>query len=318
MSAIQAALAAATDINPSKRSNETVTDQAYLKRLALGVQDLPDDEWNKLGQEAQDWFNQAADAIEKKTDIPAFPDLVKAEPAARRRGSSAAAEVKPMTSADAKKGMKVVVTTKRGKEYTGEVVEADDQGLVLEVDGKEIDLDHDKIDKISMAGRAAGAADPEPEAMEPEVGDTVEVVTKRGKKIMGNIVELTDADMVLKDAAGEPHDLSKDRLESVVVKVKNAKASGSTSRTSGKAESTSNTPKADAEPAGRASAKANGGVSVTTRIRELIAENLDAKKEDISAALKKEGLEFKQATLDLTFGDMHKIVGILRDRKLLK
>lgn len=315
MSAIQAALAAATDINPSKRSNETVTDQAYLKRLALGVQDLPDDEWNKLGQEAQDWFNQAADAIEKKTDIPAFPDLVKAEPAARRRGSSASAEVKPMTSADAKKGMKVVITTKRGKEYTGEVVEADDQGLVLEVDGKDVELDHDKIDKISLVG---AGSDAEPEPMEPEVGDTVEVVTKRGKKIMGNIVELTDEDMVLKDAAGEPHELSKDRLESVVVKVKNAKASGSTSRAGGKAESTSNTPKADAEPAGRASAKANGGVSVTTRIRELIAENLDAKKEDISAALKKGGLEFKQATLDLTFGDMHKIVGILRDRKLLK
>ena len=317
MSAIQAALAAATDISPSKRSNETITDQAYLKRLALGVQDLPDADWNKLSQEAQDWFNAAADAIEKKTDVPEFPDLVKAEPTTRRRGSAAAAETKPMTSADAKKGMKVTVVTKRGKEYTGEVVEADDQGLVLEVDGKDVELDHDKIDKISMAGGAAAAAE-EPEVSEPEVSDTVEVVTKRGKKIMGNIVELTDEDMVLKDAAGEVHELAKDRLESVVVKVKNAKASGSTSRTSSKTESASSTPKADAEPAGRASAKANGGVSVTTRIRELIAENLDAKKEDISAALKKEGLEFKQATLDLTFGDMHKIVGILRDRKLLK
>ena len=313
MSAIQAALAAATDIEPSKRGNETITDQAYLKRLALGVQDLPDADWNKLSQDAQDWFNAAADAIEKKTDIPAFPDLVKAEPSARRRGSSAA-EVKPMASTDAKKGMKVTVVTKRGKEYTGEVVEADDQGLVLEVDGKDVELDHDKIDKISVAGAAPPAE--EPEVSEPEVGDTVEVVTKRGKKIMGNITELTDEDMVLKDAAGEVHELAKDRLESVVVKVKNAKAGGG--RGGAKAESASSTPKADAEPAGRASAKANGGVSVTTRIRELIAENLDAKKEDVSAALKKEGLEFKQATLDLTFGDMHKIVGILRDRKLLK
>ena len=49
-----------------------------------------------------------------------------------------------------------------------------------------------------------------------------------------------------------------------------------------------------------------------------MAERLDAKKDDIAAILKKEGLEFKQATLDLTFSDMHKIVGILREKKMLK
>ena len=316
MSEIQKALAEATDIQPSKRNNETITDQGYLKRLALGVGELSDDDWNKLDIKAQDWFNSAADAIEKKQDLPPFPDMEPAPAASRRRGSGSAAAEKPYTSKDAKKGDEVVVVNKRGKEYAGQVVEADDQGIVLDVDGKDVELDHDKIESIKLSsggsGGGEGAADPEV----PEVGDTVEVLTKRGKKIVANITEISDKDIVLTDSAGEIHEFDRDRLESIVVKVKNA-GKGSAS---GKAGTKPEAAKKD-EPAAkstRTTAAANGGVSITTRIRELVADRLDAKKDDIAAILKKEGLEFKQATLDLTFSDMHKIVGILREKKLLK
>ena len=313
MSEIQKALAAATDIEPSKRNNETITDQGYLKRLALGVGELSDDEWNKLDVKAQDWFNSAADAIEKKQDLPPFPDMEPAPSTSRRRGGGTAEAEKPYTSKDAKKGDKVEVVTKRGKEYTGEVVEADDAGLVLDVDGKDVELDHDKIESIKKAGGGSSAAD---EQAEPEVGDTVTVVTKRGKTITANITEMGDKDIVLTDAAGEIHEFDRDRLESITVKVKNAGKGGKTAAKSDDKP----TGKKD-EPAAkstRTTAAANGGVSITTRIRELVAERLDAKKDDIAAILKKEGLEFKQATLDLTFSDMHKIVGILREKKMLK
>jgi len=311
MSAIQKKLAEATEVEPSKRQNETITNQEYMKRLALGVQSLPDDEWNKLDKECQDWFNKAADAIESKTDIPDFPDM---EPAAgattgRRRGSAAAET--PFTSKDAKKGDTVTVVTKRGKEYTGKVTEADDQGIILD---DTTELDHDKIDTIKLAGGANKVEEP----AEPEVSDTVTVVTKRGKTITANITELTDTDIVLVDAAGEIHEFGRDRLESIVVKVKNAgKQVAATTRTASKSEPAASTPKSDEKPK-RATAAANGGVSITTRIRELIADKLDAKKEDIAVILKKESLEFKQATLDLTFSDMHKIIGILREKKIIK
>lgn len=323
MSKIQQTLADATEIEPSKRANETITDQAYLMRLALGVQKLPDDAWNALSTECQDWFNKAADAIEAKREIPAFPDLPQAEPTptTRRRGATAepVKEV-PFTSKDAKKGDMVVAVNKRGRTVEGKVVEADDQGLVIEgADGQDIELDHDKIESIKrMGGTAAAVVEPDV----AEVGDTVQVTTKRGKVVMGNIKELTDKDVVLVDAAGEIHEFDLDRLDGgITVKVK-AAGGGRGFTAEAKAEVKSNgatraAPTQDTKSP-RTSTSANGGVSVTGRIRELIADDLTATKEAISAQMKKEGLEFKPATLDLTYGDMHKIISILRDRKVIR
>lgn len=315
MSNIQKKLADATEIEPSKRANETITDQAYLMRLALGVQKLGDDDWNKLDSAAQDWFNKAADAIEAKRDIPAFPDMPQAEAqATRRRGAAAEPAATPFTSKDAKKGDTVVVTTKRGRTIQGRVVQADAQGLVLEDDeGRDVELDHDKIEVITLAGGNA-AAPVVPDVA--EVGDTVQVTTKRGKVVMGNIKELTDKDIVLVDAAGEIHEFDLDRLDGgITVKVKAAAGGRAPAKTEPAAKTT---PVAEAAKPPRASTAANGGVSVTGRIRELIADDLTSTKEAISAQMKKEGLEFKQATLDLTYGDMHKIIGVLRDRKVIK
>lgn len=321
MSKIQTTLATATDVEPSKRANEAITDQSYLKRLALGVQALADAEWNKLDTAAQDWFNKAADAIEAKKDIPSFPDMAAGTPpdTGRRRGSREEAPAAAYTSAESKKGDKVAVSTKRGKNYEGVVLEADKQGLVLDVDGKDVEIDHDKIDSITLAGEKHDGPAAAPDTVTiAEVSDTVEVTTKRGKKILGNITELTDTDVVIVDVGGEIHELALDRLDGgITVKVKNAgkAAAGEPARGRRSGE-------ADAKPAevkqARTTAAVNGGISITTRIRELVADRLESKKEDIAAILKKEGLEFKQATLDLTFSDMHKIIGILRDKKIIK
>lgn len=315
MSAIQKELAQATDVEPSKRKNETIESPDYMKRLAAAVADMPEKDWDKLSSEAKDWYNSVADALEAKKDIPAFPDLPKAEASTRRRsGSGETAEAKPYK---AKKGDVVDVVTKRGRDYTGKIVELDDDGMVLDVDGKDVELDHDKIEKISLADAAVreAAGDPGDDGpAEPEVGDTVEVVTKRDKVVVGNITEMTDTDMVVKDSTGEIHEFDKDRLKSVKVKVKNAGK--------GEAKSTSREKADDKGDKGDEKKKitkaANGGVSATQRMRELICADLDAKKDAIAAALKKENLEFKQATLDLIYADSHKLIGILRENKRLK
>lgn len=321
MSNIQKMLAYATEIEPSKRANETITDQAYLMRLALGVQKLSNEDWDKLDSAAKDWFNKAADSIESKSDIHAFPDIPQAEePSTRRRGAAAEPGAAPFTSKDAKKGDAVVVTTKRGRTIEGKVVEADDQGLVLEDgEGKDVELDHDKIESIKLAGGKAAADPVVPDVA--QVGDTVQVTTKRGKVVMGNIKELTDKDIVLVDVAGEIHEFDLDRLDGgITVKAKAPAGGRGRGASEAKAEVKSNGATSAADPAKtpRASTAANGGVSVTGRIRELIADDLTSTKEAISAQMKKDGLEFKQATLDLTYGDMHKIIGVLRDRKVIK
>ena len=71
-------------------------------------------------------------------------------------------------------------------------------------------------------------------------------------------------------------------------------------------------------PAPRASAKANGGVSVTTRIRELIAGDLTMSKGEVGKQLRTEGLEFRDNTLDLTYAETHKVVTAMRDAGQLK
>ena len=133
---------------------------------------------------------------------------------------------------------------------------------------------------------------------------------------MGNVKVLDGDDLVLVDSSGEEHELSKAKLKSVVVKVK-AVAGGRASSSAAKETPKAETKAADDKPK-RVTASSNGGVSATQRMRELICGDLSAKKEDIAALLKKESLEFKQATLDLIYSDSHKLIGILRDLKKLK
>lgn len=310
MSSIQQILAKATEVEPSKRREETITSQDYMKRLAVAVGELSDEDWAKLPVEAQDWYNSAADAIDAKKDIPEYPDLQKAETSTRRRGTAPAAKAEPYKPA---KGDLVNLTTKRGKTYTGVTI-ADIDGDTLILDN-EAEIDLDKIDTIELVGGTKAPARAE-EPLEPEVSDTVEVVTSRGKTIVGNILEMDGDDLVIKDSTGEEHELSKDKLKSIVVKVKNA------GKSAGKAE-TKTEAKGKADDKGgdekrKITRTTNGGVSATQRMRELICADLEAKKDAISAALKKEGLEFKDNTLDLVYADSHKLIAILRDLKKIK
>ena len=308
-SKIQEALALATEVEPSKRKNETITAQDYLKRLAVAVGELSDEDWAKIPVDAQDWYNLAADAISAKKDVPEFPDMPKAETSNRRRGAAAPAPAPPPWGPA--KNDKVEVVTKRGRTYVGQILEIDADGLVLDVEGKDVELDRDKIDSLKLDAPITGLvttarSEPEPPA-DPEVGDTVQVVTKRGKTIMGNVKELTDDDIVLEDATGEFHELSKDKLTSIVVKSRGAAGAGVAST---KATATSSAD--ENKDKKKITAAMNGGVSVTVRMRELICAHMDDTKDAVAARLQKENLDFKKATLDLTYADTHKVIGILR------
>jgi hypothetical protein len=49
--------------------------QDYFKRLAVAAGKLDNDDWDKLSQKAQDWVNDASEAINKKKKIVRFPDM---------------------------------------------------------------------------------------------------------------------------------------------------------------------------------------------------------------------------------------------------
>lgn len=306
MSKIQEALAAATECEPSKRKNEAADGQDYMKRLTLQVAELSDADWNKLPIPAQDWYNKAADALKLGSEIPAYGDDEAAAPT--RRGAA-----KPWAPAV---GVTVAIVTKRGKNMVGKITELDDEGLVLD-DGTE--LNHSSIANIGPADGVGAASQgvKEPELpTDPEVGFTVTVVTARGKEITGVVEVLEDDDLVVKDGHGESHELTKSKLKSLVVK-----STGDAKSAAGKSEpAAKTTPKADAKPDDKKkiTAKDNGGVSATQRMRELICADMTMAKPAIGELLKKENLEFKQATLDLIYSDSHKLIGILRDLKKIK
>jgi len=297
----------------------------FLREMVVNVGALPDDEWEGLSTEAQDWFNGAADTenanaaavktnrAAKPKDIPDFPDAVaEQEPEAKttRRRGSATQEVKSAVAV----GSNVKVVTKRGKEYLGRVVELDADVMVLEVDGAEVELDRARLETTEVFHGDAKPGKQDQPADEPagdplKVGTAVVLETKRGAEVAGKIVEVDDEVIVL-DVAGDEKEYRRDRVESVKV----ASSSGTPQVSSRRGAPAP----AEKEPDPKSKRVVNEGVSIGQRIKELIADDLSATEEDIGKKLKAEKMEFKENTLSLNFKDAHKFVEILRKKKMLK
>ncbi len=312
MSKIQKELCEAAEITELKKDGDR---QGFLTRLSLTMDQLPDSQWEKLSKEAQNWVNEAADAVNAKKDLPDFPDVEKEEAPATGRRRVAAEDKKTPYAPKVKDDVKV--TTKRGKVITGKIVEMDKEILVLKnTSGDEEELSRDRIESIEPLASAEPAKEEGPR--DPKVGDTVTLTTKRGKVVTGDVVEIDDKQVVLK-VNGEEEEFDQDRVESIKIEGgRKAESAGSSRRSADKAE-----PKADAkddkkEDDGKRTRASNGTVSVGTRIRELIIDDLDAKVDEIGKILKKEGLEFRDNTLSLNYTEMHKTLDLLRKKGLLK
>lgn len=304
-SKIQKELAEATDINPKRGEDH----QEYLARLVKGVAALSDKEWDGLSQKAQDWYNDAADAKNAKAKtLPDFPDAEKAEEEA---------PAKP------KVGVVAKITTKRGKSSTGTIVEIDDDVVVIKHgDGSEEEFDRSRVESIEVAGGGAKADADDGEDADPiKVGVEVTVVTKRGKEVTGKIVEIDDEVVVL-DVDGKDEEFDRSRVEAI----KPVKAAKPAAKGKAKDEAEEEAPKtrrgaAKGDDAGDEKPKRSSnaaGVSVGTRIKELIADDLEATEAEIGKILTKEGIEFRENTLSLQFKDCHKFVDILKAKKMLK
>jgi ribosome maturation factor RimP len=280
--------------------------QDYISRLLLAVRDLSDKEWDGLSKEAQDWFNSAADAKNAKADtLPDFPDLPKpeAETTGRRRGSADKEEERVT-----KVGDEVTVKTKRGKEVTGKVVELDKEVIVLKTADGEEEFALDRVDTITHNhGTAGGKEEPEDPFAK---GASVLLVTKRGKEVVGKILEIDDEVVVL-DVDGKEEEFARDRVESI--KPKGSKEASGTSRRAAAADS-----KDDKGGDEKKRSSNPPGVSVGMRIKEIIAADLEISMEDVGKLLKKEGLEFKDTSLKMNYDDCAKFLACLKAAKRLK
>ena len=345
MSAIRAELMKAANVTPKRGESEVDFHKRMVKAIS---EDITEETWQGLSSEAQDWNNVAADAFGAGKEPPAFPDAAASPtatvasdaPTGRKRGAGATAKEK--------KGDRVVITTKRGKAIEGVIVEMDEEGYVLNKDGEDgkeeddVEVPLGTVASIALSNTAeAAAAGPTTEAAGggvvepevPEVGDTIQVKTKRGKVIMGKLTEVEGDDIVLKDTQGEEHELQVSKLETWTMKAKGKPAEAAAATSTRRKASDSAPAKEEEKPAGRrrgaaAEAPAEGdkpkrasnekGVSVSHRINEIMIDNPDITQEKLGATLKKEGIEFRDNTLNLNYTAAQKFLKLLKEKGKLK
>lgn len=160
----------------------------------------------------------------------------------------------------------------------------------------------------------AKAKEPEPELADPKVGDTVKLKTKRGEEFEGKVTEIDEDEIVL-DVDGEDEAFRRSKVESIsIVGGKKAEKPKAEPKEDAKKEDAPKADKPKREPPKRDPSKK----PVTQRMRELICENDEADKAEISKMLKDEGLEFRDATLDIMFTDTQKTIQTLKDLKRFK
>lgn len=330
-------MAAAGLTGPKRGESE----DAFLVRMqAVISKEISQEAWDALSEKAQDWNNDAADAILAKKPLPPFPDAPAPEPAApaastRRRGGTPAVAggVAQQTDAfDPQLGDAVVATTKRGKVVEGVIVAMDEGSVTLNAEGeagpKENDVDIVRAGTVIVLSNtpAAAAAGPAVKAgpenvgadegiADPEIGDTVQVVTVRGKTLMGVIEEMDgEGGFALKEATGEIVDLTVKMIASWTMKAKGAPpAPAPAPAATGRRGAAPAPAPAPAEKAARSSNAP--GVTVGGRVRELLVNDPSLTVEQVSATMKKEGIEFRDASVKMIHKDTTHVIELMNAGK---
>jgi hypothetical protein len=325
MSKIKAELMAVSKLIPGRGEAE----DSFLAKMVHAIGNvITDAEWASVSEPAQDWNNLAADALKNKLPLPPFPDA-EAAPAAtgRRRGTATPEAAAPVPYVPAK-GDQVTATSKRGKVVTGFIVEITDGMVIVNAaaDGPESDDVELSIDTNTFAlsfGAVTTKQDEPAGPVEPEVGDTLEVETARGKIIVGNATVIEGDDLVLVDASGADHELVISKLKSVKVKVKNAgvKATEAAPATTGR---TRGAAKSEITATGEAvRTRSSNETPLGGRIRDILASTTAAGKVDMPleamvAQLTKEGFQFRDTSVKMIYKDTCYVIQKLREGAKLK
>ena len=187
-SKIETELLEATGLRAKKSEDR----EDFLKRMtkAVASKTFPEEKWDDLSEEAQNWANDAAEALQAKKEIPDFPD---AEPEDEAEGDEpeedeAAEEEAPKRrgrkpKAKAKKETKAKQTKKSGGERKGRAlstgpvsgVKVDIKKMLIKDPRLAIEDIEDKLSKIgSKATRATIAM------VRSEFRHTIKVLNQEG------------------------------------------------------------------------------------------------------------------------------------------
>lgn len=339
MSKIEDEMADATEIT-LKRGEDR---QDYLQRMVKGIAKLSDPDWEALSKEAKNWFNKCADidntndaAVAKNPnakldDFPEPSEFDVKEEAPVRRGR-AAAEPEPEKEKQMVVGSEVTVKTKRGREHKGRVLVIEEDYISLETAGGEQEVSTASIVETIVhsspdaGGKAAdpGAADEPDDGDFMKVGAVVTVTNVRGRVATGPIVEIDDEIIVVKTADEGDVEFQRGRVQDVklaggaVDKKATEPAKDSVQRRgAGKSADDKKPEDTGAGKDAKVTKSENGGESVGSIVKGLIADDLNITKEALLKKLDKAGIVYKAATINIQYADAMKFVAILREKKLL-
>ena len=363
-------------------------EQEFLKRVVAIITEVNDADWKALGQDAQEWFNEAVDALNDNKEVAPFPEekpaaparasrTKKEEPVQEEAGSDVVgAEVKVTTargkeiigtiveidadsmvvkddegeehefdrtrvksveflnqggteeSAEPAVGDDVILTTKRGTVAEGKIVEMDDEVVILDTgNGQDTEYVRSRIGSMVVKG---GAVSQEPVQEElpierdPVVGDMVVVVTKRGKEVKGTVVEI-DGDTLVVGVSPDGEEIETDMstaqsitITTPVQEEKPARSARATTKEAPAPTTGRGAKKEAGEKKTKISAKANGGISAPTRMKEIICADPTITKEALAKILKSEKLEYNDNTLLINFKLCNDIIELLKKNKHYK
>lgn len=332
MSKIQADLLKATGILAATYGTRALLHDAIVKHV-LDEKKFSDADWNGLSIKSQDWFNAAVDALKAKKQIAEFEDYEPPrEEAPRGRGRAAAepaAGAASNTAAeDLEEGQRVKITHKRrGEEYVaeGDVVEISKRKgyvVVKDADGKEHEVDFSAVLSTEVFHGTASAEAQPADFGPPAVGDTVAFKNKRDKSFRGVVKKLTGEYIELDDGS----DCDLDRIEGDIEIIERPKGAEPAATTSTRRASSDEGKRAPADDGKQGAAAEDEkkrssnprGVSVGGRVRELLADDPDLSQDDVGKALKKDGIEFRDTSLNMIYKDCQDLIAKLRASGQLK
>jgi hypothetical protein len=142
-------------------------------------------------------------------------------------------------------------------------------------------------------------------------------VTKRGKKVIGKIIEIND-EIIAVDVDGKEEEFSLDRVETIKAAGK-TKASKEETKEEPKTRRGAGKDKAEeADGEVKHTRASNGGISVGGRIREVMCADLEITADEVGKVLKKEGIDFRETTLNMIHKDTTVVFSLLKKNKKLK
>jgi hypothetical protein len=338
-SKIEKEVLALTGVKRDQQQNE----QSYLRELGRAISKLSDSDYEKLSKSAEDWFNALLDASEAKKELPWFPDEVKDDPVdeavstTRRRRSGGdddsaktadankepspdAESWHPVFAAKLKEGHRVELIMATGEVVEGQVLEASEKNIVLLQGTDEEVYRVSKVKEIRFPGNAKGkgssrTSDSSAAASNgPVVGDTVEFKVG-GEEYTGKVIEIDDKNLVVK-VDGEEEVFRRAKITGLEV-VRRASGGGdraaapdaASSRRESKDEPASDTARR------RVPRVTADGTSPSLTMRKLIIEDLDLSRDDawskVSKALPANAV--KEASFNLVYGEIHKLIGLLKE-----